>query len=183
MTFDKGIFWYSPRVLVYIYGISIWYKESKETFILMAIPSLAHIFLNGFFIDWSAGFCPPGRYLLPFLFTLIPAVSFSVKNIFKRKWFYFLLLIYFAFTFLMFKSLLQESARYGYPSHSGQNYYFEWILSKFNLDTFVLKFRKITFPPNIIWYSPIVLIPFLFTLFVFLLPLNNFKMKKYIKKL
>jgi hypothetical protein len=112
--YRRGLIPYSPLLILLFPGLVIWFKRSLDSFILVALPSILYIFTIAFFSDWSAGWCPPGRYTMTSLPLLLPALVFYIREIKTSKIVeittVLLTIVSLAMTYLIFKI-----PYYGYP--------------------------------------------------------------------
>jgi hypothetical protein len=116
MLFDyhRGLFPFAPALLFIFTGLVIWFIENRKSFYILALPSLLYLFTAGFFADWHAGWCPPGRYVMTSLPLLFPALSFSIQKIRDSKILLFLVTVFSGLSLVMCY-LIFKLVYFGYP--------------------------------------------------------------------
>jgi hypothetical protein len=124
---DKGIFWMGTSVILYLFGFKDWFIKSRFTFFVIAIPSIISILIYSCYIEWAAGFCPAGRYLIPFMFVLLPSYYFSYINIKNYIWGKLYLVISIIFSLLVLISFKKGFHRNGFPSLQSVNLHYATI--------------------------------------------------------
>ncbi|GAH69058.1 unnamed protein product, partial [marine sediment metagenome] len=110
----------------------IWFKKQKSSFLLIVPAILAYMLLKAVF-SWYPGFCPPGRYLLVCIPSLLPGlcwVLWSARKIIWLRWIVGIL----TFLSLVLSSLIPFVGRMGLPYSDGYNIYWRTILKFLRLD-------------------------------------------------
>jgi hypothetical protein len=177
LDIDKGMFWMAPTVIFYLLGLSRWFKEDRFSFTVIAIPSIISIFAYSTFVEWAAGFCPAGRYVVPFMFVMFPSYYFTynyIKRFVIGKAYIVLSIIMSVLILLSFKYRMGIVHRNGFPSLLSTNLHYS-IISKFFRIPDVNNYLRIfdfEFKPVLSWYGfcgaviiSIVLIQFVKILF------------------
>jgi hypothetical protein len=124
---DKGVFWMGMTVLLYLFGFKDWFIKSRFTFFVFGIPSIISILIYSCYIEWAAGFCPAGRYLVPFMFVLLPSYYFSFINIKNYIWGKFYIFTSIIFSILVLISFQKGFHRNGFPSLQALNLHYTTI--------------------------------------------------------
>ena len=85
-SFNKGIIFYSPLVLLAPVGIWLMARAHREEAALIALASLSYVCLFAKYAFWGAGWAWGPRYLVPLLPLLMPPVARAVAA--ARLWRY-----------------------------------------------------------------------------------------------
>jgi hypothetical protein len=127
LDIDKGVFWMGMTVILYLFGFKDWFIKNRFSFFVFAIPSIISIIFYSTYIEWAAGFCPAGRYIVPFMFILFPSYYFTyinIKNSIGSKVFIGISII---FSILVLISFKKGFHRNGFPSLQGLNLHYVTI--------------------------------------------------------
>lgn len=81
----RGFIPNNPLFLLLFVGLPIWFRKSRETFIVAILCILPQIGTFVLFNDWRGGDSPAGRYIMNFLPVLLPTVAFSLQYL-KKAW-------------------------------------------------------------------------------------------------
>jgi hypothetical protein len=77
---NKGLLVFNPILLLLPIGLSIWFKERRESLIITVLILLPTIATTVLFIEWHGGYAPTGRYMMNFLPMFIPALAFALSK-------------------------------------------------------------------------------------------------------
>jgi hypothetical protein len=85
-SFNKGVIFYSPLVLLVPVGIGLMARAHREEAALIVLASLSYVSLFATYAFWGAGWAWGPRYLVPLLPLLMPPVARAVAA--ARVWRY-----------------------------------------------------------------------------------------------
>jgi hypothetical protein len=170
---DKGMFWMAPTVILYLFGFIEWFKKDRFSFTVFAVPSIISILIYSTFVEWAAGFCPAGRYVVPFMFLLYPSYYFCfkfIKRFIPGRLFIFLSITCSILILLSFKYRMGITHRNGFPSLTGVNLHYTIISKYFRIPDVnnYLRIFDYEFKPVLSWYglSGIFILMILFYQFI-----------------
>jgi hypothetical protein len=142
---DKGVFWMGMTVLLYLFGFKDWFIKNRFSFVVFGIPSLISIIFYSTYIEWAAGFCPAGRYLIPFMFLLFPSYYFSYINIKNSIFGKLYIGISIIFSLLVLISFKKGFHRNGFPSLQVLNLHYVTISRMLKIPDLNLYLRFLDF--------------------------------------
>lgn len=133
LDIEVGVLWNAPVFAFIFVGLFIWFKKQKSSFLLIAPAILAYMLLKARF-GWYPGFCPPGRYLLVCIPSLLPGISWILWSNIKIIWMRWFVGIT-TFISLVLSSLIPFVGRIGLPYSKGYNIYWRTILKFLRLES------------------------------------------------
>lgn len=82
---SKGVMILSPIWFMAVIGFIQWFRQGKRLLLLVLAVTLPSILLQANFLDWGAGWCPPGRYLVDFLPAFLPAIIVGFQEMINYR--------------------------------------------------------------------------------------------------
>jgi len=132
LDIEVGMLWNAPVFSFIFVGLFIWFKKQKSSFLLITLAILAYMLLKARY-RWNPGFCPPGRYLLVCIPSLLPSISWVLCSARKINWLKWVVGIL-TFLSIVLSSLIPFVGRMGLPYSDGYNIYWRTILKFLRLD-------------------------------------------------
>ncbi|HSX03046.1 MAG TPA: phospholipid carrier-dependent glycosyltransferase [Candidatus Saccharimonadia bacterium] len=80
----KGLIPNNPAYLLILAGLVPWWKRDRRSLLTMVVVLLPSLLLQSTFNDWAGGYSPIGRYMMPLVVALLPAVAYVA--IYARDW-------------------------------------------------------------------------------------------------
>lgn len=79
----KGVFWYSPSLILSLVAYPIFWKKDRSLFIVCLAVILVHLFIYSGWIAWEGGWCWGPRNLVPIITLLILPIGYWIR---KYQW-------------------------------------------------------------------------------------------------
>ncbi|MFB3895515.1 MAG: ArnT family glycosyltransferase [bacterium] len=79
----KGIFWYSPPILLSVFAYIFFWNQNRPLSLLCLVIILLHILIYSSWYAWEGGWCWGPRNLVPIIPILILPIGYLLK---KNKW-------------------------------------------------------------------------------------------------
>jgi hypothetical protein len=71
ISFDRGLFPYSPLLLVTLFGLREFFKRDKKIFFLIVTISVSLLLLTASWVGWKGGYCWGNRNIVP----IVPLIA------------------------------------------------------------------------------------------------------------
>lgn len=81
----RGIFWYSPPILLGLISFRHWYKKDRPTAILSAYIILTYILVIAMWYSWAGGWCWGARHIFQIHIFMILPVAFLMDTCSKKR--------------------------------------------------------------------------------------------------
>lgn len=81
----RGFVSNNPFFLLLFVGLPIWFRKSRETFVITLVCIAPQVVTFVMFNDWRGGDSPAGRYIMNFLPVLMPTVVFAMLYL-RKTW-------------------------------------------------------------------------------------------------
>lgn len=116
LLIDKqyGLLVINPLYFFIIPGLLLWYKQKRQSFILVSFILISYLPLVLIGNDWSGGYAPPARFLVPILPILIPAIVFYFQQISRKMVAYYLIIFLGAISISAFFINMNTPDNYGF---------------------------------------------------------------------
>lgn len=76
----KGLFTSSPALLLTLFGLPLWARRFRASFLRTLVIVGPMLLLHATFKNWWAGYAPTARYALQFMPALVPAIALALDR-------------------------------------------------------------------------------------------------------
>ena len=122
----RGLFVYNPIFVLLIVGLSLWYRQARESLFITIMVMAPYLIVLCTFWGWFGGDAPAGRYVMDVLPLFMPALGFALL-VAKDNWQKGIVGVLLGLTLLM--TVLQTSLKTGYITYltNDRTQVFVWI--------------------------------------------------------